>query len=182
MVFVMMALFKSFLVLYSSVILPILSKESRNMLFRSSMLWMVLWSSNGGMVVEWSCNGWTDALWPCEGWTAAMDILSGCKVFLIASRCQHCGVFLWHNPLSSWVLVAWYVKLSFLVYTTKNVMGMSLLVINVLLWGWLSHVLLCCHLCRTLDMMWLADWRVPSSGSPSVVRVFQKIYPAHSYV
>ena len=42
---------------YLPVILPILSEESGNIFFRSSILCMVAWFCNGVMVAEWPCKG-----------------------------------------------------------------------------------------------------------------------------
>ena len=48
---------------YLPYMLPILPKESGNMLFRSSMLWRALWSCNVGTVSWWSCWVWEDQHW-----------------------------------------------------------------------------------------------------------------------
>ena len=42
---------------YLAGILPILSKQSGNIFFRSSILFTVVWSCNWGMFAEWSCKG-----------------------------------------------------------------------------------------------------------------------------
>ena len=47
-------MFRSTVMEYSPGKLPIMSKESRNMLFRSLILWRVLWLCNGRMVAVWS--------------------------------------------------------------------------------------------------------------------------------
>ena len=60
---------------YSLPILPILFKESENVIFRSLMLWMVIWSCNGGQLLYGLEKG---ELWCCGLERGDQVLLSMC--------------------------------------------------------------------------------------------------------
>ena len=89
-------------------------------------------------------------------------VFSGCKVCFMASRYLH-----WVSVTLVWVLATWDVITLFLVYTAKNIFAWAYQSFNVQLWRWMSHLLVGCHLCRTLiwcgmltegHKVWVVHW------------------------
>ena len=74
-------------------ILPILSKESGNICFRSCMMLTVIWSCNGGKEMELPWKRCMDDLWSCKGQTAIfLDMFSGCWAYFLMAW-LHCLLF-----------------------------------------------------------------------------------------
>ena len=138
---------------YSPGILLILSMQSRNMIFKSLMLWRALWSCNGEIIDVLSWKWHTVDLQSWKRWTGTVvDVVLVENCFLTASRCLHWAALLRHNTLSSpsSVPAIYDMMMSFLVSTMKNHIGISLPVLQRATWWSTFHVMACCPLCKVL--------------------------------